>query len=135
MLKTYITTYEFFIDEKRIESITTNKYLEEEHESKAEMIGGNTFDSLCEKMVDKEYNTLIPANRWERALWSKKRRIEFFERGVKTWKDNGELRQWAMVITEREVPATFSEILHNNSELVTQYLVENGLEIVNKKDA
>jgi hypothetical protein len=40
-----------------------------------------------------------------------------------------------MVITEREVSATFSEILHNNSELVTQYLIENGLEIVNKKDA
>ncbi len=135
MLKTYITTYEFFIDEKRIKSISTSKYLEEEHEPKAEMIGGNTFASLWEKMKDKEYHPFIPANRWERAFWSKKRRIEFFEKGVKTWKDNGELRQWAIVLTEREVPATFSEILHNNSELVTQYLIENGLEIVNKKDA
>lgn len=135
MLKTYITTYEFFIDEKRIESILTSKYLEEEHEPKAVMIDGNTFESLWDKMKDPFYSSLIPANCWERALWSNKRRIEFFEKGVKTWKDNGKLRKWAIVTTEKEVSATFSEILHNNSELVTQYLVENGLEIVDKKDA
>ena len=132
MLKTYITNYEFYIDGRKVSTFSSDKYLKEEHELEKDVISGNTFESLWQAMEDEKYKVSVFTKRKERTRWSNKRRIEFFG-STKTWKDNGKLREWALVVTEEEITLTFSEVLHLDSDLVMQYLKENGIKIIKTK--
>lgn len=87
---------------------------------------GHTFDSLWDYMD--RYGLSVPANRWYRAFWSKKRRIEFFTK-TKTWVDNGTERQWKETYIDRPYKISMERLLQFDADKVAQYLNERNLSI------
>lgn len=87
---------------------------------------GHTFDSLWNYMD--RYGLAVPANRWYRALWSKKRRIEFFTK-TKTWVDNGTERQWKETYIDEPYKVSMERLLQFDADKVAQYLNERNLSI------
>ena len=121
MLKSYKRVYKFFIDGNYVWAEQSMPFISEENNIlKFEKISGNTFQSLWDSM--KEHGLIIPANRWNRAFWSNKRRIEFFVGGVPTWVDNGKLREWKLTWEDVEVKPTMKELSRMDAEKVFAYL-------------
>lgn len=87
---------------------------------------GHTFDSLWDYMD--RYGLSVPANRWYRAFWSKKRRIEFFTK-TKTWVDNGAERQWKETYIDEPYKISMERLLQFDADKVAQYLNERNLSI------
>lgn len=128
MMNVYLRVMEFEIDGKVVKTESW-PILVDEKDAKLEAVvegHGNTFDSLWNFMIEKDY--LIPANRWTRAFWSKKRRIEFFVK-AKTWIDNGTERPWSLCYID--VPHTISmeRLLKFDADKVAQYFSERNLKI------
>lgn len=128
MMNVYLRVIEFEIDGKVVKTESW-PILVDEKDAKLEAVvegHGNTFDSLWNFMNEKDY--LIPANRWTRAFWSKKRRIEFFVK-AKTWIDNGTERLWSLCYVD--VPHTISmeRLLKFDADKVAQYFSERNLKI------
>ena len=75
MLKVYKRTWQFTIDGKCILREWSVPFIAYEGDQMEEMVlRGKTFQSLWEVMD--EFGLCVPANRWNRAFWSNKRRIE-----------------------------------------------------------
>lgn len=130
MMNTYLRTVTFTIDgvETREESFSI---LVDETKAQLEMQidgQGKTFESLWNYMEQLYKGLNIPANRWIRALWSNKRRIEFFTK-TKTWIDNEVEREWSVTYKDEPYTMSMERLLKFNSEKVAQYLVERGLSI------
>ena len=87
---------------------------------------GCTFDSLWNYMDG--HGLSVPANRWNRAFWSKKRRIEFFTK-TKTWIDNGTERQWKETYIDEPYKVSMERLLKFDADKVAQYLNERNLSI------
>lgn len=87
---------------------------------------GHTFDSLWDYMD--RYGLSVPANRWYRAFWSKKRRIEFFTK-TKTWVDNGTERQWKETYIDEPYKISMERLIQFDADKVAQYLNERNLSI------
>lgn len=87
---------------------------------------GCTFDSLWDYMD--RHGLSVPANRWYRAFWSKKRRIEFFTK-TKTWVDNGTERQWKETYIDKPYKISMERLLQFDADSVAQYLNERNLSI------
>lgn len=87
---------------------------------------GCTFDSLWNYMD--RHGLSVPANRWYRAFWSKKRRIEFFTK-TKTWVDNGTERQWKETYIDEPYKISMERLLQFDADKVAQYLNERNLSI------
>ena len=130
MMNTYLRTLVFTIDgvKTRVETFPmlideTKAQLETQIEGQ-----GKTFESLWNYMEQPYKGLNIPANRWIRAFWSNKRRIEFFTK-TKTWIDNGVEREWSLTYKDEPYTMSMERLLKFNSEKVAQYLVERGLSI------
>lgn len=87
---------------------------------------GHTFDSLWNYMD--RHGLAVPANRWYRAFWSKKRRIEFFTK-TKTWVDNGIERHWKETYIDEPYEVSMEKLLKFDADKVAQYLSERNLSI------
>ena len=130
MLEIFERTQVFKIDEVEIRKEhwivlkeEKDAFLEEEVQD-----CGNTFDSLWNYM-DRPYCAFnIPGNRWYRALWSKKRRIEFFTK-TKTWVDDGTKREWSISLKDKPAKISMEKLLKLDSDKVIQYLSERNIKI------
>ena len=128
MMNTYLRTMEFEIDNKVVKTENWVVLMDESEASlNSKIIGkGKTFDSLWDFM--NEHGLTIPGNRWTRAFWSNKRRIEFFVR-VKTWVDNGIERPWKVTYIDEPHKVTMERLLKFKSDDVVKYLNERNLKI------
>lgn len=125
MLKTYYTKCTITINEKTY-TTTTNNFILEESEILNKEWRGKTFQGFWD--ISRELGLLAPCNHWLRALWSKKRRIEFFTPIFKTWIDNGEEREWLVKMEDVETTLTMEKLMKCDANLVIQYLKERGIE-------
>ena len=128
MMNTYLRVMEFEIDGKvaRTESWVV---LIDDKDAMLEVVvdgHGKTFDSLWDYMMDN--GLIVPANRWERAFWFNKRRIEFFTK-TKTWIDNGTERPWSVMYIDQPHSVSMERLMKFDADKVTQYLTERNLKI------
>ena len=128
MMNTYLRVMEFEIDGKiaRTESWVV---LIDDKDAMLEVVvdgHGKTFNSLWDYMMDN--GLIVPANRWERAFWSNKRRIEFFTK-TKTWIDNGTERPWSVMYIDQPHLVSMERLMKFDADKVTKYLTERNLKI------
>lgn len=131
MMNTYLRVIKFEIDGKvaRTESCVI---LVDEKDAALETVidgHGKTFASLWDYMGTTYKGLNVPANRWERAFWSKKRRIEFFTTKIKTWIDNGTERRWSVMYIDRPYSVSMERLMKFDADKVAQYLTERNLKI------
>lgn len=88
-------------------------------------LNGKSFQSFWDLMY--EYGLVIPANRWKRGIFSKKRRIEFICGYAKTWIDDGSEREWTLETEIVEIHPKMSELMKMDAELFIEYLKERGI--------
>lgn len=127
MLKTYYTRYTLTINGEVYTTHTRRPVILREENVITKEFSGKTFQSFWE--IFPEYGIIIPGNTWLRGLFSKKRRIEFFDSycNFKTWVDNGEEREWSFKIEDFECEVSMKELLECKSDLVIEYLKERGI--------
>lgn len=127
MMNTYLRTVRFEIDGKIIRSNESLILIDESTAQLGERIEatGSTFDSLWDYIHDRD-GYPVPANCWTRALWSNKRRIEFFY-DAKTWVDNGTERVWKITTVEQPYTVSMTRLLEFDAEDVIQYFRERNL--------
>ena len=129
-MNVYLRVLDFSIDNKIVRTEHHEILIDDKDALIEEIIDGQgiTFDSLWDYMGTAYKCLNVPANRWERAFWSKKRRIEFFVK-VKTWVDNGTERPWKVTMHDEPYSISMSRLMQFNADKVTQYLVERNLKI------
>ena len=130
MLKAYKIHYKFTLEGMEEDWYKSSDiFLEEESKANKEIqkFEGQTFQSFWD--LHNEFGLILPSNRWNRALWSKKRRIEFFFDLAPTWVDNGkEERKWTLEIVWGEPEMTMKQLFELPAEKVIQYLKERGID-------
>lgn len=131
-MNTYLRTLIFKIDNKEYIIGTKTILVNEEEEllKKDIIANGKTFESLWTTMND--YGLAIPANRWDKTFFSKKRKIEFFK-CIKTWIDNGIEREWELYRYDKPIKLSMEELMKFNSDDVIQYLTERKMKLLIKK--
>lgn len=127
MLKTYYTKYTLTINGEEYITNTRRPIILNEKDVAIKEFSGKTFQSFCEMFPN--YGLIIPGNSWMRGIFSKKRRIEFFNTycNFKTWIDNGEEREWSFKIEDIECEVSMNQLLECKSDLVIEYLKERGI--------
>lgn len=91
---------------------------------------GNTFAEFWNVLG--EYPLKVDCARWQRGLFSKKRRIEPWYGGhFKTWKEDGSTREWKVVWEEKEESCAMKHFKNFNAEKVIQYFKERGINSIN----
>ena len=125
MLKTYLTRYTLTINGDKYVTNTRRPIIAREPEFKE--FKGNTFASFWE--LFQIYGLIIPGNCWTRGIFSKKRRIEFFDSYCvfDTWIDNGKEREWSFTVEDYEYETTMKELMECEADLVIEYLKERGI--------
>ena len=80
MMNVYLRTLNFSIDNKIVKTECWEVLIDDKDALIEKIIDGQgtTFDSLWDYMGTAYKGLNVPANRWERAFWSKKRRIELY---------------------------------------------------------
>lgn len=130
MMNTYLRVMEFEIDGKA--TITESwVILVDENDAALETVidgHGKTFASLWDYMGTAYKGLNVPADRWERAFWSKKRRIEFFTK-TKTWIDNGTERPWSVMYIDQPHSVSMERLMKFDADKVAQYLTERNLKL------
>ena len=128
MMGGYLTTVKVILNGKVIKTERWRTLLDSTEVKVNEVLGsGKTFDSLWDFIQKSGKGLLVPATLWERGLFSKKRRIEFFTR-TETWVDNGEEREWSVIIDDSTpCKLTVEELKHFEVEKVIKYLKDCGL--------
>ena len=92
---------------------------------------GNTFADFWNELNYYSWLSLDCA-RWERGIFSKKRRIEPWHGGqFKTWKEDGTTREWKIVWTETISKCQLEEFKKFNADDVIQYFKERGINSIN----
>ena len=128
MMNAYTRVMEFVIDGKVVRDYSWT-ILADDKEAKTEVTidgCGRTFDSLWEYCGQPGKCLNVPCNRWESALWSKKRRIEFFP-NIKTWIDNGTEREWEVRYIDVLDTISMDALLQKDADKVIQYFKDRGL--------
>ena len=130
MMNVYLRVLNFSIDNKIVKTECHEILIDDKDVLTEEIIDGQgtTFDSLWDYMGTAYKGLNVPANRWERAFWSKKRRIEFFVK-AKTWIDNGTERPWKITMYDKPYSISMSRLMKFDADKVAQYLVERNLKI------
>lgn len=131
-MNTYLRTIIFKIDNKEYFIGTKTILINEEEEllKKEIVANGKTFESLWTAM--NTYGLAIPANRWDKTFFSKRRRIEFF-RSIKVWIDNGIEREWELYRYDKPIKLSMEELMKFDSDDVIQYLTERKMKLLIKK--
>lgn len=128
MMNTYLRVMEFEIDGK-VTKTESWVILVDEKDAKLETVidgHGKTFDSLWDYMT--ENGLIIPANRWERTFWSKKRNIKFLTK-TKTWFDDETERPWSVMYIDQPHSVSMEKLMKFDADKVTQYLTERNLKL------
>ena len=130
MMNVYLRTLNFSIDNKIVKTECWEVLIDDKDALAEETIDGQgtTFDSLWNYMGTAYKGLNVPANRWERVFWSKKRRIEFFVK-AKTWIDNGIERPWKITMYDEPYSISMARLMKFDADKVAQYLVERNLKI------
>lgn len=131
-MNTYLRTLIFKIDNKEYNMGTATFLINEDKAllKKDIVANGKTFESLWTTM--NTYGLRIPANRWDKTFFSKRRRIEFF-RGIKVWIDNGIEREWELYHYDKPIKLSMEELMKFDSDDVIQYLTERKMKLLIKK--
>jgi hypothetical protein len=129
-MNTYLRVMEFEIDGEvaRTESWFI---LTDEKDAALETVVdgyGKTFASLWDYMGTDGKGLNVPANRWEKVFWSKKRRIEFFTE-TKTWIDNGTERPWSVMYIDKLHSVSMERLMKFDADKVAKYLTERNLKM------
>lgn len=127
MLKTYYTRYILTINGEKYITSTRRPIILDEDKIAIQEFCGKTFQSFWD--LFKDYGLILPGNCWMRGIFSKKRRIEFFDNycDFKTWIDDGEEREWSFKVEDIECEVSMKELLECKSDLVIEYLKERGI--------
>lgn len=130
MMNIYLRTLNFSIDNKIVKTECWEVLIDDKDALIEKIIDGQgtTFDSLWDYMGTAYKGLNVPANRWERAFWPKKRGIEFFVK-VKTWIDNGIERPWKITMYDEPYSISMSRLMKFDADKVAQYLAERNLKI------
>lgn len=130
MMNTYLRVMEFEIDGKVARTESWVILVDEKDAALETVIDGHgkTFASLWDYMGTAYKGLNVPANRWERAFWSKKRRIEFFTK-TKTWIDNGTERPWSVMYIDEPYKVSMERLMKFDADKVAQYLTERNLKL------
>ena len=129
-MNTYLTIIEVKVDGKVIKTHEW-EVLEDENDvilTRTVRASGNTFASFWGFI--EEQPLTVPAYRFKRTLFSKKRKIEFsdsIENYVKDWVDNGTTREWEVAVWEQPYKVSMEKLMKFDSEKVIQYLKERNL--------
>lgn len=92
---------------------------------------GNTFEGLWEVLNDFSWIYLL-CGRWERGIFSKKRRIEpWHGADFKTWKEDGSTREWKLVWKEEKCSCKMEQFKKFDVEKVIQYFKEREINTIN----
>lgn len=92
---------------------------------------GNNFAGLWDVLNDFNWINLL-CTRWEKSLFSNKRRIEpWHGGGFKTWKEDGSTREWKVVWKEEKCSCKLEQFKNFDTEKVIQYFKERGINSIN----
>ena len=127
MMNFYQANHIFYIDGKEVANqswtfLADSSTIDDEIEW-----SGNTFESLWQ--FYEKYPLTIPANRWLHGIFQKKRRIEFF-RNIKTWVDDGSLREWKFVAKYEVTTAYMDDLKRSKIDDVIQYYKDRNMNTI-----
>lgn len=127
MMNFYQAEYIFYIDGKKFNCNSWTVLADSSTIDELTKWSGNTFESLWQ--FYEKYPLTIPANRWLRGIFQKKRRIEFF-RKIKTWVDDGSLREWKFVAKYEVTTAYMSDLKRFKVDDVIQYYKDRNMNTI-----
>lgn len=130
MMEVYKRDVKIYLEDKVIGS-HVEFVLQEESEAKEYEISGNNFAGFWDVLNDFSWMYLECA-RWERGLFSKKRRIEPWHGGqFKTWKEDGSTREWKLIWAEEKCSCKLEAFKKFDTEKIIQYFKERGINSIN----
>ena len=129
MLKAYRVYYKLTMEKANEDFYKFSEiFLEEESNEDIQTFEGKTFQSYWD--LHEKFGVILPSNRWNRTVFSKKRRIEFFLDYTPAWVDNGkDERAWTFEVMKVEEPKmSMTQLFKLPAEQVIQYLKERGID-------